>query len=335
MIDKYFKNYSFHVKMKKGGPNVKKLQLKDYEILKKYNYTIKELKHLLKILNIPCLNKNILKKTILNYTINMMYLTYSINKIKRCWKNYFIRLFNKSVGPSFRNKNLSNNDEDFYTVEKLNDIDYYYYFSYKDVDGFVYTFNIISIITLIDKNCLDNPYNRKKFDNNFINSIKNRYNYNKILNKLSKFDEYKSTSTSFETKIHNIFIKIDELGNYSDVNWFLELNRLQLKKFLFELYEIWTFRAQLSNTRKVEICPPNGNPFHNIPRSAMSSNSILHTYQEIRNIALQLMEKILFTNANNSDKNLCALYILSALTLVSENARNSLPWLYASVNYIN
>ena len=50
---------------------------------------------------------------------------------------------------------------------------------------------------------------------------------------------------------------------------------------------------------------------------------------------LTVMEKMVYRAHNDSDKNIGALYILSSLTLVSVNARNSLPWLYASVNYIN
>ena len=49
--------------------------------------------------------------------------------------------------------------------------------------------------------------------------------------------------------------------------------------------------------------------------------------------AVKIMEKLVYSANHDTDKALGAIYILSALTLVSENARDSLPWLYASVYY--
>ena len=95
------------------------------------------------------------------------------------------------------------------------------------------------------------------------------------------------------------------------------------------------YRAQLSQHRKAEICPPNGNPFYNIPTTAYMSTNQLHNLQSLREMSVSIMEKLVYRAHNDSDKNIGALYILSSLTLVSLNARNSLPWLYASVNYIN
>ena len=66
----------------------------------------------------------------------------------------------------------------------------------------------------------------------------------------------------------------------------------------------------------------------------MTTNQF-HSLESLRNMSLAVMEKMVFRANNDSDKNIGALYILSSLTLVSLNARNSLPWLYASVNYIN
>ena len=57
---------------------------------------------------------------------------------------------------------------------------------------------------------------------------------------------------------------MDELGNYTEVEWFNQLRKNELCKFLYELYEIWFYRAQLSRETQISICPPNGNPFFNI-----------------------------------------------------------------------
>lgn len=334
-MEQYFKVHNYPTPSKNKCKEIVKPET--YYLLYQYNFTIPQIKSILEEHKISSkYYKNYKKKSeLLYYCINVMYIFSKINKIQKCWRNHFIREFNKMLGPSFKNKKLSNNMDDFYTAEDLDEIDYYYYFSFKDNDGFVYTFNIVSINALLEKRQTENPYNRKKFSNEIINNVKKKMRYNEILGKTSIFDDYKPAELSFDNKITNLFSQIDELGNYSNSSWFMDLNLIQTKRFLYELFEIWTYRAQLSQQRKAEICPPNGNPFHNIPTTAYMSTNQLHNLETLREMALTIMEKMVYRAHNDSDKNIGALYILSSLTLVSLNARNSLPWLYASVNYIN
>tara|TARA_A100001011_G_scaffold339536_1_gene371051 strand:- start:892 stop:1887 length:996 start_codon:yes stop_codon:yes gene_type:complete len=331
-MEKYFKVHNYPIPPKTKCTRIVKPE--SYYLLYKHNFTISQIKDILKKHNISS-GKYKKKCDLLHYAINMLFIYNKINKIQKCWRNHFIKQFNKTLGPSFKNKKLSNNVDDFYTAEDVDEIDYYYYFSFKDNDGFIYTFNIVSIHSLLQKRHTENPYNRSKFSSEIINSVKIRMKYNKILQKTDVFDDYKPVELTFENKISNIFSQIDELGNYSNVSWFIDLNLIQTKRFLYELFEIWTFRAQLTNARKIEICPPIGNPFHNIPTSAYMTTTHFHSLESLRKMCLTIMEKLVYRAHNDSDKNIGALYILSSLTLVSLNARNSLPWLYASVNYIN
>jgi hypothetical protein len=131
-------------------------------------------------------------------------------------------------------------------------------------------------------------------------------------------------------KILDIFQNIDSLGNYSDPQWFLSLNRQQILKFVRELHDIWSYRAQLLPETKRNICPPTGDPFRNI-----TVNHILNetNIDNIRKIVYPLLEKFVNSGIDNDSKSLGAYYVLSALTLVNENAATSLPWLFQSVSY--
>jgi hypothetical protein len=46
------------------------------------------------------------------------------------------------------------------------------------------------------------------------------------------------------------------------------------------------------------------------------------------------LEKMVTTGINHDSKSLGAFYVLAALTLVSVDAANGIPWLYQSVNYL-
>ena len=157
---------------------------------------------------------------------------------------------------------------------------------------------------------------------------------NNILKKGQSFNiSAPQIQVNLQQKIINLFQKMDELGNYTEVEWFNQLRKNELCRFLYELYEIWFYRAQLSRETQISICPPNGNPFFNINPNYINYLERNQSLRTIQNIACSIIEKLLYSANNEANQNLGALYILSALTLVSNSARNSLPWLYTSVQY--
>ena len=330
---KYFKSFDYKNKSKQGKSFPFITNYINYTDLVEYKYTIKDLKDIIKRMKLPkCKYKK--KNEIHSFCTNILFLSFKIQKIQKVWRNYFISQFNKTLGPSYGKYHLSNNNDDFLTTEDIKDIDYYYYFSFKDKDHFIYTFHIVSIYSLLSKNLKKNPYNRNDFDNSLIDCIQKRIRYNRILKKTNDFQEYQTRPTSFQDRVVQIFHHMDQLGQYTSISWFNHLNSNQHRVFIYELYEIWNYRAQLTQEVKEIICPPRGNPFSILPRNFINNYNNPHVYYSnhfLKNCSICIMEKLAYSAHNNENKKLGILYILSGLTLVSENARNSLPWLYASV----
>ena len=331
-IISYFKPFICENKSKKHE-NILIKNPNDYELLLKYNFTLSEIKDVIKRFKLPK-TKEKTKAPILQHVINCLYLSNKIKKIQKIWRTYFIRQFNKTLGPAFFNRSLSNNVEDFLTTEDVKDIDYYFFFSYKDKDDFIYSFNLVSIYNLISKHIFKNPYNRFQFDESLMELVLKRQKMNIILNKIHKETiVYVPPPLTIQQKILRIFNKIDELGNYTQVEWFSDLRRHELCKFLYELYEIWFYRAQLSAETHRLICPPGGNPFSHVNPNYINYLQHNQGLRFIQEICYVIMDKMLFSANEETNQNLGALYILSALTLVSEPARDAMPWLYASVQY--
>ena len=215
----YFKEFSFLNESKKNKNLPCVSNNKDYEYLVRYKYTIKDLQVILKRFELPrC--KSTKKDEIKHFTTNMLYLSSIVCKIQNQWRNHFIREFNQTLGPSFKNTKLSNNIDDFLTTENIEDIDYYYFFSFKDNDGFIYTFHLVSIVSLLEKNIRKNPYNRNLFDDSIVQLVRKRIKYNKILNKTKEFQDYEVKPTTIQDRIMQIFHKMDQLGNYTNSLWF-------------------------------------------------------------------------------------------------------------------
>lgn len=331
-LSQFFEEYEFSNVVKRPD-KIQILKCEDYKYLTEYKFTVKELNVIMKKFNL-LKPKVTLKRYMLYHVTNCLRLYSSVSKIQKMWRNHFIKEFNKTLGPAYYNRKISNNVDDFMTTESVKEIDYYDFFSFKDKDGFVYSFNLVSIYNLISKHIFSNPYNRISFDESMIQLILKRQNMNKVLNKVHENSYvYAPPPLTYREKVINIFSRIDELGNYSDYQWFNQLNRREICKFLFELYEIWFYRAQLSSQMQLLIVPNTGNPFGLINPSRINQMEFNSTTRQLRDVACTIMEKLINSSADETNQNLGALYILSALTLVSESARNSLPWLYSSVQY--
>ena len=311
--------------MTTSKPSIAKFN--EFKYLRDYNYTINEIKDIGKHFGVKFKQKK--KKELEEECYYFLKSNYSVIKIQKLWAKYFIRLFNKSQGPAFIKRETCNNVEDFLTTETMKEIDYYLFFSFKDTDGFNYGFNLISIYNLIIKKDTKNPYTRNYFSVEMIELVHRRLLFNKILKK-THHDIYNPTITNINTKIVSLFQKIDTLGNYTQTEWLTSLSSYHIRKFLLELYDIWEYRAQLTKETKILICPPNGTPFREIPIHIIQTNHHMNI-DILKQFCINIINQFINTSPFRENQVLGAIYILSALTLVSPNAAESMPWLYQAV----
>lgn len=301
-----------------------------YRFFYKNSYKLGELKEICKYYKLKLSGKKIelidriyicLKKN--NYVI----------KIQRMVRRFIILKYNRLKGPGLITRNRCINDSDFFSMESMKDISYANFFSFKGHDNNIWGFDTISLYTLFLKNNNEviNPYNREKLNNNILQNIITVNRLSKILklevtmeleDNLIELSEKKKT----ELRILDVFMKIDELGNYTNKDWFYKLNKNQLIRFIRELLDIWSYRAQLTNAVKKQICPPYGNIINiNI------NNLDIFDYNRLQKIGIDIIEKMVKSGVNTDSKSIGAYYVLTALTLVNKEAAISMPWLYESV----
>jgi hypothetical protein len=308
----------------------------NYEILNKYNYNLAQLKKIAKNYKIKISgNKNQLTSRVYSY----LYFSSFIIKIQKIFRGQIARKYKASHGPAALNRKLCTNAGDFITMEPVENINFHQFLSYRDEDGFVYGFDIISLHMLYlkskDMDAVRNPYNRNLIPEYVIKTIKSIIRLSRILQihiNMHYDEEIPTVSNekAIELRALGLFQAIDALGNYSDPAWFLSLNRPQLVKFVRELADIWNYRAQITNETKRNICPPVGDPFRSLVMQ------YIYTEDNIWNVKtaiLEVLEKFVNSGIDNDSKSLGACYILGSLTLVNESAATSLPWLYQSFGH--
>ena len=347
LIDEYMRNIIskcekimpiFKKSIKINSENIIIPTVENYADISKFNYNLSQLKMIAKNYKLKISgNKNELISRVYSY----LYFSSYIVKIQSAFRGMLIRKYKSLHGPAALKRSICTNTEDFVTMEPIEEINFHQFLSYKDVDGFIYGFDIISLHNLFlksnDIDSIKNPYNRAIIPDEVIKKIKYIVRFSRILKlhiNLHYEDDTKNVSNekAVELRALDLFQNIDALGNYSSSQWFLSLSRVQIIRFVRELVDIWNYRAQLSLEVKRSICPPAGDLFINLA----TTYNIIHTEVELCNVqkvVLEILEKLVNSGIDHDSKALGAYYVLGCLTLINETAATSLPWLFQSFAY--
>jgi len=324
---------------------------KEYNHLLTINYSVSQLKLIAKHHKLKTTgNKEYLKKRLYNY----LYFSYNIINIQKVVRYNLTKKYIKLHGPGFYNKTLCSNDVDFCTLDNLTNIPYNQFISFKDDNDHIYGFDVLSLYNLFMKVTKNNktriPNDLTSTNDGLLNVqnpftnicfsykvLKQLLEYIKLSSLLKihidlNYDDlvHLSINKQAEMKILTLFQRIDSLGNYTNIKWFLELDKYGLIRFIRELVDIWNYRANLSQETKREIVPPRGNPFYD--EHINVNNLPQYNFTQIRKYSIAIIDLMINKGINENSCLLGSYYVLCALTMVSSEAANTLPWLYEAVN---
>jgi hypothetical protein len=228
-------------------------------------------------------------------------------------------------------KTLVNNESDFLTFTPISDLTEEEIYVYKDPDNFTWGFHIQSISELVKYSNV-NPYNTKEIPIIVINEI-NEYNgYKTMLEEIAKPIEKKEEEVILPKsewdyiKIDciEIFQIMDSLDQYTKCDWFLSLQKEQLRTLYKSIEDIWNYRTGLTQTDKNRYV--KGGKLFITPFQTVKT---LNRYS-IMKLLLTDFRKLVSEGETKGERVTGAMWILSALTLVSDDAREAFPWLYQS-----
>lgn len=300
-------------------------------VLHEYNHTLAQLRKMAKHYKLGVSgNKSVLIGRIHDHLSRSVHAV----KIQCVFRGFIRRIYCRLKGPGYYDRSLCTNMCDFYSLDDLKAIPNRQFISFKDCDGFIYGFDVLSLYNLILKGgaSTENPYNRKLIPGTVVTRIRFMIRLSIVLRepvniKLDTDDGIATGRQRTEMRIISVFQDIDALGNYTDSAWFSSLSSAGLLRFIRELSDIWTYRAQLSPEMRCSIVPPNGDPF----RGGQALMIPEPTHTSLQRISLSVVETMVRSGIDRDAKVLGAYYVLSALTLVSPGAAEAMPWLYDSV----
>jgi hypothetical protein len=319
-------------KLKTNDEEIKIPNMKSYNELHCKNYNVAQLKSFAKHYKLKISGS---KQELINRIYNHLYCSSYIIKIQKNFRRWLVQKYKNLHGPAYINRKLCTNVNDFITLEPVEEISFHQFFSYKDTDSFIYGFDINSLHNSCLKSDSTNPYNRNLLPIRVLQNIENLIRLSKLLKinvNLNFEDDTKNVSDekAVELRALSVFQNIDLLGNYSNANWFLSLNRIKLTKFVGELINIWNYRAQLQIEIKRKICPPYGNPFRNLHFNYVTTEENL---LNVKKTILEVIEKLVNSGIDRDSKTLGCYYVLGSLTLVNADAATSMPWLFQSFSH--
>ena len=255
-------------------------------------------------------------------------------KIQKLARGYFVRKLNKLKGNGLLKRSECVNQMDFLLLNDIKNINYNQFISYTDKDNFIYGFDICSLWNLLNEHQAKkmNPFNRNLIPENMrsilieIKRLTNIVTGKEINIEINTKMENLSDAKKIEHRTLTLFQTIDYYGYITNINWFLSLKKSELLYLLRELIDIWRYRAQLTESTKKNIFPTTGNPFYNVNWNYFRTLNEIGLKQKL----LIIFENIINSGINEQFKQLGAIYVLGAITMVNKNAAEALPWLYES-----
>lgn len=340
-LDEFLCRQKLPLPKKKHKIDEKNFKIPDFDGYNEFvevNYYIPQLKAICKHYS---LKQNGNKNELMTRVYNFLYYSKSASIIQRNLRKFLLKTYKKIKGEGLFKRSLCINDNDFFTLDPVNEIPVNQFISIKE-DGKNYGFDICSLYNLFQKNKLKfkevkihNPYTRQEIPKRVFLCMKRIKRIANVLGlpvelKIEEENTYGDKEFQFSQRVFKVFQLMDALGNYTDINWFTSLDFNSNVKFFREIQDIWNYRSQLTIDKKREICPPFGNPFYNLNIDV--NNVHLLSLEKIKKVNIHLMEELVYTSNNEQSKALGVWIVLTGLTLVSNAAAIALPWLYESVS---
>lgn len=297
-----------------------------------FNYRVPQLKAMCKHYGVIVFGAN--KEALTNRLFSRLERDKNVAIIQKAIRSFMIRKYIQAKGPACFKRSICVNDSDFFTMERVLDIEFEQFISFKDKDSMVYGFDILSLHNLLSKGAkpAKNPYNRNELPKELTDNMDFLFKFSHIYFKKIdvRIDEpvLLDKTKHLELNCITLFQEINNLGNYADHLWLWSLSKNKLVKFIRDLADIWSYRANLSYEMKKIICPPRGDPGLGISVYAIQSMDL----NKLRKISMTIIESMILSASDETNRALGANYVLCALTLVNDDASSSLPWLYQSVS---
>lgn len=244
-----------------------------------------------------------------------------VKRIQKWWRQRQLVRTNQALGwwrwlPADRFTNA----EDFLTFEPIASLSPDERFCYQDTVGKCWAFRIDSFRGLLSLSKEPiNPYNMLPVPVHVVVRFQIQVKQPIVEPIVMEDDE----DTQLQQQCVHVFQKMDQLKQYTQCDWFLHLSGRQYATMYHELKDFWQYRLQLTTLQKKKYIPSQQ------PIFEKKVSTVQNRYQMAR-VLLNDIDRLITEGETEADRTTGAMWVMTALTLVSRPAREALPWLYES-----
>lgn len=247
------------------------------------------------------------------------------SRVGPVWRRWLAR----RAGPLLRFREESNNPYDFFSSDPVEEIPLRDFVSFVDA-GKGYIMDIKSAVSLLEHAAKSsetpvNPFNRAPLPAVFKSRVARHgktAHWESLAASAVAGAGGPSAGSSETLAITDTFRSMEDLGYYTDPEWFTELSRLQLQRMYLELADIWYHRAGLSGADRNRIVPLPANPF-----TTPVATVLVMQQRALRPVLLKTCQLLVSSASARGDRQTGVMYVLGVLAMVSAGASAAYPWL--------
>lgn len=241
------------------------------------------------------------------------------NTIFAAWRRWLVR----RSGPLVLCRAEANNPYDFFSSDPVEEIPLRDFVSFVDTDGKGYAMDVKSAISLLDHAKKSgetplNPFNRAPLPAHFLRRVA------RVSKGTTGWETLKPKTEAEKLSLAatDLFRTLEDLGYYTDPAWILDLGRSRLQALYIELADIWYHRAGLNGVQRLRIVP---SPHRAFPLPV--TTVLIMQPKALRPLLIDVCRTLVTTAVERADKQLGAMYILGALSIVCPATGIGYPWL--------
>ena len=141
-------------------------------------------------------------------------------------------------------------------------------------------------------------------------------------------DSNLSLDQIWNQNVLEVFSKMEEHGYIVNSDWFHNLVKEDHIEFYKKIYDIWNYRLNLTLKQKNTIVPRfnTNNLFRCHPSEILDKEE-----KWLKKNNLQVIDKLISSSNDKTQRSLGIMYVLMALCIVSNNVAEAYPWIVQSI----
>lgn len=250
-------------------------------------------------------------------------------KIQKWWRFKTGLLLARERTLAFFSRDLCHNDCELATLDSLDTVKRDYFFVIKEAGKF-WGFDIRTLLIQYEESGrLLNIYTTQPCDVGTVETFRRRLDLLRRLKRPLAFETAANLTTkqSWNLRILDVCLRLDMLGYRIATQWFSDLSLVDHRELYSSLYYLWDRDLNLSEEQKLRIVPDHlaitNKLFKWVPEVTYKKTDI----DSMRRTNLNIIERLISSASQQSDKTLAAMYTVMALTKVSYRCRDAYGWL--------